>query len=422
MFRQLKEMFRKEEEPSLTLASVEVPGWLAGEYSKVEKNEKDHVNLSRKNILGNIDKLRELVGLLGSAEHEGVVHPKLGNVVEKSLPLFKKAIISALNRQYPENPDDFYNAVTECLKGCIKSTAGPGRYLMGVFPEEMKAIRIAIDLVGREINSLNPVIAETRKKEEELNRIRQLHDSYLHSCEELRRAEDQYPLLTKRSLILEGEIKVINEEISRLSHDPRTIQLDDLHTEEKQLDEEHKRTCGEFSTSVNMIVHVLKRAEKVAQKDHNPALAKKTHALAEHLSKSEIHEIPVLCQELNSVLPEIIVMVTHGDISLKNKEEHQFFSNPSVLPAKMQEIYRRIQVTDNQLKETRRKIAGSSFVHEKESMDHRYHLKTSELEEIERSKAALDGRRSTLQAEIPSLLQQTMDRISAYSGNKVIIS
>ena len=90
MFRQLKEMFRKEEEPPLALASGEVPGWLTDEYSKVEKNEKDRVDMSRKNILGNIDTLRELVGLLGSAEHEGVVHPKLEKVVEKSLPLFKK--------------------------------------------------------------------------------------------------------------------------------------------------------------------------------------------------------------------------------------------------------------------------------------------------------------------------------------------
>ena len=48
-----------------------------------------------------------------------------------------------------------------------------------------------------------------------------------------------------------------------------------LHAEEKQLNEERERTCGEFSASGSMIVHVLKRAEKVAQKDHNPALAKK---------------------------------------------------------------------------------------------------------------------------------------------------
>ena len=40
------------------------------------------------------------------------------------------------------------------------------------------------------------------------------------SCEELRQAEDQYPLLTDRSLVLQGEIKVISEEISRLSQGP----------------------------------------------------------------------------------------------------------------------------------------------------------------------------------------------------------
>jgi chromosome segregation ATPase len=171
-----------------------------------------------------------------------------------------------------------------------------------------------------------------------------------------------------------------------------------------------------------MIVHVLKRAEKVAQKDHNLTLAKKAHAMAEPLSKSELPLIPTLCQELDEVLPEIIVMVTHGDISLKNKEEHRYFSNSALLPDKVREIYSRMEGIDNQLNEARRKIDGSSFIREKESLDRRYHMKTGELAEVEQSKAALDGRLIALKEEIPSLLQQTEDLISAYSGRKTIIS
>ncbi len=422
MFRQLKEMFHKEEVPPLILASREIPDWITGEYSKVGKNEKDHVDVSRRNILGNIEKLRELVEFLGSAEHEGVVHPKLEKVVEKSLPLYKKAIMAALNRQFPENPDDFYIAITECLKGCLKSSAGPGRYLIAVFPEEMKAIKAAIDQVGREINSLNPTIAEARSKGAGLNKIRQIYESYLHTCEEFRQAEDQYPFLIDRSLVLQGEIIVLSEEISRLGQDPRMKQIDELHAEGKQLKEEYERARGEFSASGTMIVHVLKRAEKVAQKDRNVALAKKIHTLAELLSKSEIPAISVLCQELNDVLPEITVMVMRGDISLKNKEEHQYFSNPALLPGKMQKIFSRIEGTDNQLAETRRKIEGSSFIKEKESMDRSYHKKMSELAEVKLSKTSLEGRLTILKEEIPLLLQQTEDLISAYSGKKVIIS
>jgi predicted nucleic acid-binding Zn-ribbon protein len=422
MFRQLKEMFRKEEVPPLTLALGEIPAWITVEHSKVEKIEKDHVDVSRKNIIGNIEKLRELVAFLGSTEHEGVVHPKLEKVVEKSLPLYKKAILSALNRQFPENPDEFYIAATECLKGCLKSSAGPGRYLNGVFPEEMKAIRGAVDQVGREINSMNPVIAETRNKMEALNKIRQLHESYLRTLEEFRRAGDQYPVLTDRSLVLQGEIKVLSEEISQLSRDPRMKQLDEFYAEEKLLNDERERAHGEFVSLGNMIVHVLRRAEKVAQKDHNLTLAKKAHALAELLSKSETPAIPTLCQELDEVLPEIIVMVTHGDISLKNKEEHRYFSNPALLPDKIREIYSRIEGIDNQLNETRRKIEGSSFIQEKESLDRGYHGKTGELAEVEQNLAALDGRLTVLKEEIPSLLQQTEDLISAYSGRKTNIS
>jgi len=421
MFRQLKELFHKEEVPPLTLASGEIPIWITGEYSKVGKNEKDQVDVSRRNILGNIEKLRELVEFLGNAEHEGVVHPKLEKVVEKSLPHYKKAIMAALNRQFPENSDDFYIAITECLKGCLKSSAGPGRYLIAVFPEEMKAIRAVIDQVGREINSLNPTIAEARNKVMGLDKIRQIYESYLHTCEEFRQAEDQYPLLIARSLVLQDEINVLNEEISRLSQDPRMKQLDELHAEGKQLKEEYERARGEFSASGTMIVHVLKRAEKVAQKDRNAALAKKIHTLAELLSKSEIPAIFVLCQGLNDILPEIIVMVTRGDISLKNKEEHQYFSNPALLPRKIQKIFCRIESTDNQLTETHRKIEGSSFIKEKESTDRLYNKKTIELAEVKLSKTSLEGRLTILTAEIPLLLQQTEDLISSYSGKKVII-
>ncbi len=224
------------------------------------------------------------------------------------------------------------------------------------------------------------------------------------------------------SLVLQGEIKVLSEEISHLSRDSRMKQLDEFYAEEKLLNDERERAHGEFVSLGSMIVHVLRRAEKVAQKDHNLTLAKKAHALAELLSKSETPAIPTLCQELDEVLPEIIVMVTHGDISLKNKEEHQYFSNPALLPDKIREIYSRMEGIDNQLNEIRRKIDGSSFIREKESLDRRYHMKTGELAEVEQSKAALDGRLTALKEEIPSLLQQTEDLISAYSGRKTIIS
>lgn len=326
-----------------------------------------------------------------------------------------------MNRQFPDSPDEFYFAATECLKGCLKSSAGPGRYLTGVFPEEMKSIRAIIDQVGREINAMNPVIAESRKKGEELNRIRELHDSYHNSCEELLRAEKQYPELNSRLLALQGEIGIINDEISRLNHDPRMIQLDEFHAEAKQLKEEHERARGEFSSYSDMMVHVLKRAEKVAQKDHNPALAKKTHTLTDILLKSEIPGITILCKELEDILPDIIGMVNNGNISLRNKEEHYYFSNPAVLPGKMREIFSRIESTGDQMKETRKKIEGNSFIHEKESLDRRRHTKMGEYAELEQNKASLEGRITTLKDVIPSLLRQMEDKISSYSGKKATI-
>lgn len=421
MFRQLKEIFRKEEELPLILTPGEVSGWLEREQSLVSRHEKEHVDISRKKILGNIEHLRELIRLLGSVGHDGVVHPKLEKVVEKSLPVYKKAIITALNRDFPESPGEFYFAATECLKGCLKSSAGPGRYLVAVFPEEMKEIRAVIDLVGREINSMNPVIAEARNKTIELVKIRHLHDSYVNSCKEFQQAENQYPLVISRLKDLNGEIKVIDEEITRLSHDPRRKQLEQLLSDEQQLLTEKEKLFGELSSLSHLIVHVFRRAEKIAEKDRDLHLAKKAHSLAELLSKSDVPRMSVIIQDLNEILPEIIQMVNQGRISVKNKEEDHYFSNPDILPVKIQEILQKIERNSTLLKENRIKIDGSIYMHDKDALDTRYRQKKNELAEAEQNRVALDGRITGFKAGSPPLLQQLEDCISGYSGKKTTI-
>jgi len=48
-------------------------------------------------------------------------------------------------------------------------------------------------------------------------------------------------------------------------------------------------------------------------------------------------------------------------------------------------------------------------------------MKMSELAELERNMATLEGRITLLKEEVPSLLRKTEDQISLYSGKKTII-
>ena len=75
--------------------------------------------------------------------------------------------------------------------------------------------------MGREINSMNPVIAESRNKKRQSEKSGISMRQYRHKCEELVRAEKQYPQLMDRQESLQEEIKVIGEEIKMLSLDPQ---------------------------------------------------------------------------------------------------------------------------------------------------------------------------------------------------------
>ena len=71
---------------------------------------------------------------------------------------------TSLAKEMPDDPEAFYAAAVECVKGCLNAVRGQGRYLMVAFPEEMKDIKAGVDAIGHEINVMTRAIS--RFKEE----------------------------------------------------------------------------------------------------------------------------------------------------------------------------------------------------------------------------------------------------------------
>ena len=98
--------------------------------------------------------MKEVLAGFDTSSMEKVTHRKLAGVTEKSLPLFLKAMGTSLSRDLPADPEGFYTATGEILKGCLSAFRGQGRYLASRFPVEMKTLRVDVDTIGREETSL----------------------------------------------------------------------------------------------------------------------------------------------------------------------------------------------------------------------------------------------------------------------------
>jgi hypothetical protein len=422
MFKKIKDLFAKEEHPPLEIAIVDIPGWLDSELKKIRGSEESRVLASRKTVMDAIASLKILVPVLGTGDHEGTGFAKLEKVAENSLPLYKKAMMSALSRQYPEKTEEFYHAVAECLKGCIKSSQGPGRYLVRVFPEEMKLIQAEVSRIGKEVNAMNPVFAESRSKHDSLEKIRTIHQSLVRIQRERGELEKDLPRLIEESARLGREQEELSRQVAAAGSDPRFTRYNELARKEQDLLQDQERITGEMTVLAGMVVHVMRRAEKVAHKDQNDVLGKKIHALAETLSKNEMPGENDLLPMISGVLQPVTEMVASGEITLKNKEEQEFFSGTTVLPTRLREVFRKSEEINELIRETREEIGRDTFIHEKEALEKRSRLKKSELHEHERN--IVDSRRKieTDTKEIPELIGQLEDHMTRYSGVQVRIS
>jgi hypothetical protein len=423
MFKKIKDLFSKEEQQPTGMKSSDVPGWLEAEMKKIRETEETRVSASREPVMMAISSLRELVPELGTGGHEGTGFVKLEKVAENSLPLYKKSMLSALSRSFPEKTEEFYHAVAECLKGCIKSSQGPGRYLVRVFPEQMKSIQSEVSRIGKEVNAMNPVFAESRVKHTSLEKIRTIHHSLVRVRQEHDDAVKNLPRLLEESVKLEKEEEDLSLQVAAAGNDPRFTRYTGLTRREQELLQGREKLTGEMAVLSGMVVHVMRRAEKVAHKDRNDVLGKKIHVLVETLSKNEM---PATADDilplLSGVLQPVTTMVASGEITLKSKDEQDYFADGHALPSRVEELYRRSGDINRLIGEVREEIGNDAFIREKETLEKRHRQKKSEYHENERS--IIDSRHKidVTSKEVPELVGQIEAELTRYLGGQIRIS
>lgn len=408
-----KGIFGKKEENEREIHPADVPDLLNGIEKEAVETFRSGMQGPMQEVLAAREELGGMMEHLHSVERDKAFHPKLEKIAVNSLPLFEKAITSSLSRPLPEEPEEFYDASAESLKGMVKALTGPGRYLTGVLPEEMKAVKSAINRVGRAMNSMNPLITEYRKKKENIGNLSSMTTEYRSSVEGISGIDRQLPLMEEeiRRLedAMEGKGRSENETGGAEDASLAVLKEDRVRTEGLLNGKER-----ELRSLFAVVIHVLRKGEKVAHRN-NDSLAREIHEVIRVLEAKTLPSYEEISGPLSHVVGLVASMVESGEITLKNKEEKELFAKSGQITARVEGFLADITSLSTQLEEignqikahptTRRTIAREE---ESQTLQEQHLTLVNEVESLRNERKSLTERCEALHDSLQSGLEELL--------------
>jgi hypothetical protein len=329
MFDFIKKIIKpKEELKRISLGFDAIPGLL----EERQKAAKDHLLLESEEtaraIRNGIAQLQHIVNSIDGAQHDPALHPKLISIAKNSLPQFLKAMNTSLARELPNDTEEFYSAAVECVKGCLNSTRGQGRYLTAVFPDEMKGVKEGIDAIGHEINTLTTVLSAYHTETARIMQVRQEYQALCDIQEDLYRSAEKESRISMRIQDISARLAAADTELESLKK-PETMQeIASLQSSCKDMEKKRDDLARTYASLSMTASHVLRKAGKMAVKQKHNEEVLLIHAATALLSDHTLPDPTALTSALASVCPIVIRMIEQGEISIKNREERALFSDP----------------------------------------------------------------------------------------------
>jgi predicted nucleic acid-binding Zn-ribbon protein len=422
MFKFIKDRFSKErEEKPRTVSISDVPVLLEARDAEITADLSAGIERHRDGVLAAREDLVDLIRDLRSKEREEAYHPKLEKIAKNTLPLFEKSMLSSLAKALPSNPEEFYVAASECLKGCVKGLAGPGRYLRGVFPEEMKEIRLNVDRIGREVNAMTPQIADARRKRDEIADLHRTAASLSATIANHNATERD--LINIRDKIDEEEQAI--EDLKKtlaISEGPAvSAEVDDLRSAVSDLQGELSSADRSLRADISVIAHVLRKGERILQRGEGASASREIEAVVDALDGSNLPDEDQLLSGLNKVLPIIRSMIASGEIVLKNKEERELFSEEVDITARIKSLYDQYRGAESRLSAAERDHEAHPIVEKIRWVQHERETREARLADLRDKMAAIGEREQSLSREIPALLAAIEQGISRIEGKPVML-
>jgi hypothetical protein len=415
----IKKLLKQKEPKKYTLAFDTIPAWL-DEQEKIPRSalENETINPVR-NIRNATARLQHIVNGIADAEHDPAIHPKLKSIAKNSLPLFVKAMNSSLSKELPEDIEEFYSAAAECVKGCLNSIHGQGRYLQAVFPEEMKAVKSGIDAIGRELNVITTSLTRYRKTKTLLQSIRSLYDAIRDIRIDAEKSREKSQRMSARIKEYSERISVIEKELLVLPSDAGMKEVNEKKSAQAELEKRQTDVIRTYAALSMTVSHVFRKAEKIATKQRQPTeIATIRHAI-ELLSDHTVPQIKDLESALNTAFPFVQKMIAAGDIVLKNKEERAVFSDTGRFCAEMCSIGTEIRARELACDDLRKAIETHPVLMKMNSMEREQIQLGSMLEKERHAQNELSDWSVKIKEKVPALQQELHQKIAEIIGENV---
>jgi len=348
MLRFLKGLRKKDESPRV-LGVGEIPAWIDGEERQVKEALAARVRGHQAVILG---ARREMEAVLAGFEEDSMKEvslPKLAGVTERALPLFLRAMGTSLSHDLPDDPEKFYTAAGEILKGCLSAFRGQGRYLASRFPREMKQLRDGVDTMGREVNSLTPEITRARERLRGLTELRGSHSAYLDAQRRAALAREQVRTLGEEMRVSGISLKDVNSALAELEKGEDWVAYQADRARLRGLEEGRDETSRLSRAAAATATHLFSKGEKIASRKKDRVTARVLHDASVFLEMDP----PVDRDRAERVLPPaekaITALVASGDLSLKNREEVELFEVPGELVRSITGISGRLREIEGEI-------------------------------------------------------------------------
>lgn len=420
MFRFLKGLGREKEAPP-ELGLADLPGWIGAEEEKVRDELATAVAGHRRAVLGAIDRLGDTLAGFDEARREDVSHAKLAGVTERSLPLFQKAMKTSLSRDLPPEPEAFYAAAGEILKGCLSAFRGQGRYLASRFPAEMKALREGVDTIGREVNALTPAISRARER---LGRLAALRASLAAHGD----AKDRAARGWEGIRALEGELAGSREALGGVTRDLAELRKSSGFREYeaqlagiRKLGDDLGETTRTYHAEAAGAVHLMKKGEKVASRNQDRGGARAIREAVDLLERDP----PLAGDDAPGVisrgLAALAAMAASGDLVPKTREEGDLVGSPATFVERLSGLSRKSAGISASIASARDSLLSLPAAKRKDELER-------EKERLEKDIASAAARLPILQGEVTgfenrmaSALAEVRKGVDSLSGGSVKI-
>lgn len=417
----LEKLFGKKEPEVFTISMGAVPAWLNDREKTARSALLSETGEIQKKIRAGILNLQQITHTVAQAEHEEEIHPKLKSIAKNTLPQFVRAMNASLAKELPDDVEEFYPAAVECVKSCLNSTRGQGRYLQAVFPEEMKAVKTGIDTIGHEINDITASLARYRKEKNLVESARSLHTALLEISEDILKAEEKDQRITIRLAEITGRIAAIEKEQATITADERMAEVTLLKTALQEAESRHDAAIR-TNTALSMTAsHVFRKAEKIAVRKKNASEISILRRTMELLSDHIVPDPGDLAAALAAACPVTERMIAAEEISLKNKEERAIFSDTKQFSADLCASCANIRVLEDACRIAQDTLASHPLLVRQQSLEREKTQLTIMLGKENQARLELKDWLLKIQEKIPKLSEELTKKIEIMTGGGVQI-